>query len=169
MSRKRFLNPGGLYFGSGELWVETLLGPCVAITLWFAAQRKGGICHFMLPQRVRHLPSHARDLDGRYGREAWLWLTQQARAHGLLLADAEVKVFGGSRVLLGPDAPQSQDIGSQNVAMARACVSEAGLLISACDVGGDGHRVLRFDLLNGEVWVRRGATMPKAFSKEMEQ
>ena len=168
MSDKRFLRPGEFYFGADAL-VESLLGPCVAITLWFAPQRKGGICHFMLPQRVRHLPSHARDLDGRYGREAWLWLTQQVRAHGLLLADAEVKVFGGSRVLLGQDAPQSQDIGSQNVAMARACVSEAGLLIGVCAVGGDGHRVLRFDLLNGEVWVRRGATMPKAFSKEMEQ
>lgn len=168
MSDKRFLRPGEFYFGANTL-VETLLGPCVAITLWFPAALKGGICHFMLPDRYRYLPAHARDLDGRYGREAWLWLVQQTRVHALALADAEVKLFGGSRVLLGKDAPESQDIGSQNVAMARECIDGAGLSISGCDVGGEGHRVLRFDLLTGEVWVRRGASIPRALSKEMEQ
>lgn len=168
MSGKHYLRPGEFYFGAGEL-VETLLGPCVAITLWFPLALKGGICHFMLPQRSRHLPSHARDLDGRYGREAWLWLIQQTRGNGLALVDAQVKLFGGSRVLLSKDAPESQDIGSQNIAMAKACISKAGLSVNSCDVGGEGHRVLRFDLLTGEVWVRRGASMPRALSKELEQ
>jgi chemotaxis protein CheD len=167
MTDKRFLRPGEFFFGANA-WVETLLGPCVAITLWFPSTLKGGICHFMLPQRARHLPAHARDLDGRYGREAWLWLVQQTRVHGLLLADAQVKLFGGSRVLLSEDAPASQDIGRQNVSMAQTCIGEAGLSLSGSDVGGEGHRVLRFDLLTGEVWVRRGASMPKALSKEMQ-
>ena len=77
---------------------------------------------------------------------------------------AALKARGINKIILLTHQGYAED-----VAMARACVSEAGLLISACDVGGDGHRVLRFDLLSGEVWVRRGATMPKAFSKEMEQ
>lgn len=170
MTDRLFLRPGEFYFGANAL-VETLLGPCVAITLWFPATLKGGICHFMLPDRYRYLPAHAhaRDLDGRYGREAWLWLVQQSRVHGLALADAELKLFGGSRVLLSKDAPESQDIGSQNVAMARECIADAGLFVSSCDVGGEGHRVLRFDLQTGEVWVRRGASIPRALSKEIEQ
>jgi chemotaxis protein CheD len=168
MSSKRFLRPGEFYFGSDAL-VETLLGPCVAITLWFPLVRKGGICHFMLPQRGRHLPVHQGDPDGRYGREAWLWLVQQVSAHDLLLAEAEIKLFGGSRVLVGQAAAKASDIGNQNISVAEACVSEAGLLVSGRDVGGDGHRVLRFDLQTGDVWVRRGAAISKAVIKEIQQ
>jgi chemotaxis protein CheD len=166
MSRRRYLKPGEMFFG-GDVLVETLLGSCVAITLWFPQARCGGICHYMLPQRQRELRQHSRGLDGRYGREAWLWLCQQARAQLLDPALAEIKLFGGARVLVDTLSP-GRDIGQQNIDLAESCLHEAGLQARARDLGGEGHRVLRFDLNTGEVWLRRGAPMPAARHKEYE-
>ncbi|MCY1374176.1 Chemoreceptor glutamine deamidase CheD [compost metagenome] len=157
MSSKRFLNPGDLYFGKGEMVVETLLGPCVAIVLWFPEARTGGICHFQLPG-ARQVPEHSRDLDGRYGSEAWVWLKQQARAHALRLPQAEVKLFGGARSLSG-DARQRSDIGGQNIAFVEGLMDSSGVRVVGRDLGGEGCRYIRFDLASGEVWVRRGAAL----------
>lgn len=166
MSRRQFLNPGGLYFGSGELWVETLLGPCVAIALWFPEARKGGMCHFQLPGK-RQVVEHARNLDGRYGGEAWVWLKQQARVHALRLEDAEVKLFGGARSLTNPVSRSNSDIGGQNIACVENLMSEAGMHVVGRDLGGEGCRFVRFDLATGEVWVRRGAALSIDSPKEM--
>lgn len=167
MSARCFLKPGEMYFGSG-VRVETLLGSCVAIALWYPQAGKGGICHFMLPERQRRLFSHSRELDGRYGREAWIWLQQQSRAQGLALDTAQVKLFGGAHVLQGQIPDRSVvDVGRRNIEVADACLAEAGLIPVARDVGGDGHRVLRFDLLTGDVWVRRGIALPRAGDKEL--
>ncbi|MCY1353577.1 Chemoreceptor glutamine deamidase CheD [compost metagenome] len=158
MSSRRFLNPGGLYFGGGEVVVETLLGPCVAIVLWFPEARLGGICHFQLPGR-RRVPEHARNLDGRYGSDAWVWLKQQARAHALDIGEAEVKLLGGSRSLANPEALRRSDIGAQNIAYVEQLLGEVRVRVTGRDLGGEGCRYIRFDLASGEVWVRRGAAL----------
>ncbi|MBO3274779.1 chemotaxis protein CheD [Pseudomonas schmalbachii] len=167
MRGKRFLNPGDLYFGDQQL-VETLLGSCVAITLWFPRARKGGICHFLLPGRQR-VPEHARNLDGRYGNEAWIWLKQQARIHGLKPAEAEVKLFGGARSLTTPNRRLSSDVGGQNVRFAERLVDEAGLRVIGRDLGGEGCRFVRFDPASGTAWVRRGAALNIQAAKEAQR
>jgi hypothetical protein len=47
--------------------LRTLLGSCVAITLWHPTRRIGGMCHFLLPERKRRTNEPP---DGRYGDEA---------------------------------------------------------------------------------------------------
>lgn len=158
MSVRRFLNPGGWYFGGGKVLVETLLGPCVAIVLWFPEARVGGLCHFQLPGG-RRLSEHARDLDGRYGNDAWTWLKQQARAHLLSPEAAQVRLLGGARSLTSPAARRHSDIGGQNIAFVEQLMRDAGLQVCGRDLGGEGYRYLRLDLGNGELWVRRGAAL----------
>ncbi|UUY10318.1 chemotaxis protein CheD [Pseudomonas sp. J452] len=167
MSGKRFLNPGGWYFGGGDLRVETLLGPCVSIVLWFPEVRKGGMCHFQLPGK-RRVTEHARDLDGRYGGEAWIWLKQQTRVHALNLQDAEVKLFGGSRSLNNPGSSMRQEIGAQNIEFVERLMEETRVRVVGRDLGGDGYRYLRFDLATGEVWVRRGGALNIKALEEMQ-
>jgi chemotaxis protein CheD len=167
MSERRFLNPGGLYFGSGDLRVETLLGPCVAIVLWFPKARKGGMCHFQLPGK-RRVAEHARNLDGRYGGDAWVWLKQQTRVHALNLADAEVKLFGGSRTLVMPGASQQTKIGTQNIQFVERLMDHMGLHVAGRDLGGEGYRYVRLDLASGEVWVRRGGALNPMVLEELQ-
>ena len=49
-----FLQPGEFYFGEGKTRIRTLLGSCVAITLWHPRLHIGGMSHYMLPSRPRH-------------------------------------------------------------------------------------------------------------------
>lgn len=168
MSSKCFLNPGGWYFGGGDVMVETLLGPCIAIVVWFPAARLGGICHFLLPG-PRRVAEHARDLDGRYGYDAWVWLKQQARVQALRMGEAEVKLFGGARSLANPATRQQTDIGRQNIAFVEQLLAESGVKVVGRDLGGEGHRVLRFDLSSGDVWVRRGGALAVKNRKEALQ
>lgn len=167
MSGKRYLKPGELFFGRGTV-VETLLGSCVSITLWYPDRQLGGICHFMLPQRQRQLFQHSRNLDGRYGVEAWLWLQQQSRSHALLTEQAQIKLFGGSRAVQLNHPEPVTDIGQRNIEQAEACLAEAGLKACARDLGGEGHRILRFDLQTGDVWIRRGEALSQASLKELQ-
>ncbi|WP_271408701.1 chemotaxis protein CheD [Pseudomonas sp. Q1-7] len=165
MISRRFLNPGELHFGKGEVAVETLLGPCIAIVLWYPGARLGGMCHFQLPG-TRRVFEHSRDLDGRYGSDAWIWLKQQARVHALKLSEAEVKLFGGARSLAGSAAKPCSDIGRQNIQFVERLMKDAGVRVVGRDLGGEGCRYIRFDLASGEVWVRRGAALMVQPGKE---
>ncbi|MCU1719427.1 chemotaxis protein CheD [Pseudomonas sp. 5P_3.1_Bac2] len=158
MSRSCFLNPGELYFGGGDVRVETLLGPCVAIVLWFPHASKGGICHFQLPGTARSQEPN-RELDGRYGVDAWLWLCRQMRLHGLRPEQAQIKLFGGARSISSTDSSLHSDIGAQNIAFVEQLLADQGLKAQAMDLGGEGSRFLRFELASGELWLRRGAPL----------
>ena len=49
-----YLPAGKFHFGGGNVRVHTLLGSCVAITVWHPLKRVGGICHYLLPTRGSH-------------------------------------------------------------------------------------------------------------------
>ena len=58
-----FLLPGEFHFGDQDDRIITLLGSCVAITLWHPEKRIGGMCHYMLPSPMyREKPS---ELNGK--------------------------------------------------------------------------------------------------------
>jgi len=161
MSQRIFLNLGEIYFGQGDLQVETLLGSCVAITLWHAVRRLGGMCHFVLPARGRAAVDDV--LDGRYGEEALLRLLQEVRQHDTLTVDYTVKVFGGASVL-GLPASENR-IGQANADFVLEMLRRLRIKITVQDLAGEGYRYLRFDLNTGDVWVRHGhaelqATLP---------
>src|SRR5439155_18563598 len=40
-----FLQPGEWYFGDADTRIRTLLGSCVAITMWHPRRCLGGMCH----------------------------------------------------------------------------------------------------------------------------
>ena len=40
-----FLQPGELWFGDEQTRIRTILGSCVAVTLWHPGRRIGGMCH----------------------------------------------------------------------------------------------------------------------------
>jgi chemotaxis protein CheD len=163
MSSRIFLNPGEWFFGGAPARVETLLGSCVSVTLWSPQLQVGGMCHFLLPSNPKHSPPGS--LDGRYGEDALAWLVQQVRQSGVDLRQYEVKLFGGSRT---PQAGSGSSfaIGEKNIQFAETALAKLGLTPSGCDVGGDVHRYLRFELATGDVWVRYGEALPVSMAKQ---
>jgi chemotaxis protein CheD len=47
-------------------------------------------------------------------------------------------------------------VGQANVDFALDILQRQQIPITAQDIAGEGYRYLRFDLTNGDVWVRRG-------------
>ncbi len=145
-TREIFLNPGEIGCGFGHEVFGTLLGSCVAITLWHPARRFGSISHFILPDAPG-----TKKAGGKYGTSAFEHQKRDLIRHGVNIRQCVAKIFGGGQMFSNSGV---QDIGLRNIAMARKLVTDAGLGISAENVGGEGYRRLYFDVDTGEVWIK---------------
>lgn len=146
-----FLQPGEWFFGQGNITLRTLLGSCIAITLWHPLTRHGGMCHFMLPARGSIRPTQA-ELDGRYGDEAMALMLAAIGKTDTLTSDYEVKVFGGGQMY--PASSHTEPIAQRNITAALHLLAEAGLSIQGMHIGESGHRKILFELTTGDVWVK---------------
>jgi chemotaxis protein CheD len=156
-----FLQPGELYFGEEKTRIRTLLGSCVAISLWHPRLRIGGMCHYMLPHRAR--PNHAEPLDGRYADEAMQLFMCELRRSRTEPADYHVKLFGGGQMFRHESANRRHvDISQRNMEAGRELVVRHGFRLQAHDMGGEGHRNVILDLWSGDVWLKRAALRPLA-------
>jgi len=167
-----FLPSGQFHFGSGNVRVLTLLGTCVAISIWHPVRRIGGMCHFLLPARR---PNTMVDVSmpGLFAEDVMGLFADALRATNTLPQEYIVKVAGGGNMFpdqLTPPACRDggctdmrrsacQSIGCKNIGVARTLLEGAGFVIASENVGGHGSRQVIFELWSGEVWVRRGAAM----------
>jgi chemotaxis protein CheD len=167
-----FLPSGQFHFGGGNVRVLTLLGTCVAISIWHPVKRIGGMCHFLLPAR-RLNTAVDESMPGLYAEDVMELFAGALRATNTLPHEYIVKLAGGGNMFpdqLTPsacrdggctDARRSgcQSIGCKNIGVARTLLGGAGFAIASENVGGHGSRQVIFELWSGEVWVRRGAAM----------
>lgn len=164
-----FVQPGDLFVGDDSFRPRTLLGSCVSITLWHPASRRGGLSHFLLPNRGQGGPEAPRSqagpgslttrpdsaLDARYGDEALELMLRQLRQQGIAASQLQAKIFGGGDMF--PDQAQSgrMQVGRRNGLAARALLEEASIRVVSASLFGIGHRQVIFDLGSGDVWVHQ--------------
>jgi chemotaxis protein CheD len=146
------LKPGDLYFtrvGEKPSVVRTLLGSCVAITLWHPRFGIGGMCHYVVPKRGP--AERSSRLDGRYAEEAVRMFIEAVNRYGTRPAEYEVGLFGG-----GSQFPTQRgfDVPGQNVSAGRRLLQLAGFQVGAEHVGGTGPRVVELDLGTGTIRLR---------------
>jgi len=155
-STRRFLNPGEFYFCGPDCQIHTLLGSCIAITLWHPILHVGGMCHFVLAGsalRNKHL-REAHKLNGRYSNDVMKLFEIEAQKRGTSLPEYQAKIFGGSNMLPCSRLQESQQIGKRNTEAALQHLSECGITLLASHVGDTGHRRIAFDVASGDVWVK---------------
>jgi len=151
-----FLQPGEFYFGEQKTRIRTLLGSCVAVTLWHPRLRIGGMCHYMLPRRPRRVVGMAEAPDGRYAEDAMKMFLGEITRCRTRAAEYQVKLFGGGSMFArNAGFDHRASIAETNVDFGRAAIAQCGFRLSAEDLGGDGHRNIILDLWSGDVWVRR--------------
>lgn len=142
------LGPGEYFFGHGNVRVRTLLGSCVAITLWHPVLRIGGICHYLLPCRKRR---HEGKPDGRYADEALEFLLQHIDASGKSLKEYALGVFGGGDMFPDGAPVIGSKVGAKNIDAALHFARQHGLRPLRSEVGGKGYRNLSFNLHSGQI------------------
>ncbi len=147
-----FLQPGEFYFGERGTRIRTVLGSCVAITLWHPRQKIGGMCHYLLP--VCKGRECGKTLDGRYAYDAMKLFVRELQKTGSKPRDFEAKIFGGGDQF--PDNPKlcPINVSANNIDSGRSLLKQHGFNIKAEHLGGTGHRNVIFDVWSGEVWIR---------------
>jgi chemotaxis protein CheD len=143
---------GQLYFGTEAKRVRTLLGSCVALTLWHPQRRIGGMCHFLLPSRTRDA---ATPRDGRYGEEAIAVMVDGLLRAGTRAEDYEAQLYGGADTM--PDhVGVKLNVGERNIEMGWGLIDQYGFQLMAVDVGDEVPRNVSMDMETGQVDMRRG-------------
>ncbi|MEV6925832.1 hypothetical protein AB0M46_15225 [Dactylosporangium sp. NPDC051485] len=144
-----YLHPGDVRFAGAGVRLRTLLGSCVAITLWHPRLCIGGMCHFVVPARGQRPRG---ELSGRYADEAVELLLREVRGRGTEISQYEAKMFGG-----GAQFSHSGGVPQGNVAAGLRLLEQHGLHLAARHLGSTGSRLLIFDIATGEVWLQHQA------------
>ena len=167
-----FLKQGEVYFGDRDTHIRTVLGSCVAITMWHPRLLIGGMCHYMLPTRhprgskfhcrIRNAPIafpsrrmlNTESPDGKYADEALELMFSEIQRSGTHASEYQIKLFGGGNMFPSATKPRDQHVGAKNIGIVTQLLAHHGLKVSAEHLGGIGHRNLIFDIGSGDVWMK---------------
>lgn len=148
-SCKAYLKPGEVIFSFNPVLVSTVLGSCVAITMYAPTRRIGAICHAMLPTNRSQIDNH------HYVDSAVRALHRKMLSFDLA-DDLVIKLFGGAQVLAkGQTTGGRPSVGEQNITQAKNILKQLGLGITSEDVGGYAGRKLLFSIKTGDVYLRK--------------
>jgi chemotaxis protein CheD len=141
-----FLVPGDLSVHADPLRIKTIVGSCVAVCLWDAAARVGGVNHYLLAEPAPKDVPGTR--FGSYANRRLIELVCQAggRPHRL-----EASVIGGGHPV---DSIRTHAIGDDNVAVALDVLEAHGIRVVRRETGGDFGRKLLFSTADGTLLVR---------------
>lgn len=146
------LLPGQMHFGAQVAGLRTLLGSCVAVTIWHPQRKLGGMCHFLLPSRPRKA---GEALDGRYGDEALEAMVAQLQKAGTQPSEYQAHLCGGADTMPEGSALKF-NVGERNIEQGFSLVDRYGFEIQGVDVGEDVPRTVTLALATGAVDMRRG-------------
>ena len=142
-----FVHPGKLAASRAPCRITTILGSCVAVSLYDPTAGVGGINHYLLP-RAPH-----GETSARYGDQALPQLLEAVERLGARRQQVVAKVVGGACVL---DAfrDKSTHLGNQNVAMAFELLHEMQVPVMMVETGGSKARHVTFHPHSGDLVVR---------------
>ena len=147
------LRPGELAVAREPKWIITILGSCVAITMFTRRLNCAAMCHAMLPRpRNQEQIPHNDPRRFRFLSHAVPAMLEFFLHAGIRPGEIEVKMFGGGNVLhLDEAGPEDRWIGTANVEAARELLRDANLRLKAENVGGPFGRKILFNTQAGEV------------------
>lgn len=157
------LLPGEFYFGNPDDTIKTLLGSCVAITVWHPRLHIGGMCHYLLPTRGK---SGGAAADGRYADEAMQLFLREMRARGTRPGEYQVKLYGAANMFEGYSrlcknqgeslelCPGCLSVSCRNRLAAHRETQLHGFRVAESDLGGNSYRHVELHVADGETAVR---------------
>ncbi|MEN8258942.1 MAG: chemotaxis protein CheD [Thermodesulfobacteriota bacterium] len=151
-----FLGIGDMVFGQAPASIVTVLGSCVAITMYDPKQQLGAICHAALPKCLDQQCHSSYCKPGKHVACAVRVMLRQFARHSICRQDIQVKIFGGADMFAKQvNKPPLFAIGSMNDEAALRVLQQEGLTIEAMDTGGVSRRKVTFDMSTGRVMVEK--------------
>jgi chemotaxis protein CheD len=126
------------------------LGSCVAILLYDAQARVGGLAHILLPS-----PALSRN-DGnpaKFPQSAVPRLIELMAAEGARVQRITARLAGGASMFSSLAPPGTIQMGERNLVAARQVLSSYGVPLVGEAVGGDFGRTVRLRVSDGRVEV----------------
>ncbi len=136
----------------GDEVLSTLgLGSCVAVVLYDAEARVGGLAHVLLPE-----PGGSRDRENpaRVAETAVPALIAEMTALGADPKRLTARIAGGASMFSSLLPRGMPTIGTRNVEASRRALAAAGIRVVAEDVGEEHGRSVYLRLADGQVEVR---------------
>jgi chemotaxis protein CheD len=157
-----YLKPGELFSGCRPARITTVLGSCVAVTMYDRKRHAAAICHAIQPICRQAAPNCHNRCSDRY-RSVECAVHEMIRRMdwmGGSRDELEIKIFGGAAILGDrPGMKGERSVGGQNIESARRVLAEYGLPIRAMVVGGGVGRQIIFVTSNGSVFLKRIASI----------
>ncbi|WP_239028049.1 chemotaxis protein CheD [Geomonas subterranea] len=138
---------------SDPVLVATLLGSCVAVTIFNYRLRLGAICHAQLPGDGRFTGGEVHEGAGKYVDTAIREMLEWLLSRGALRGELEAKVFGGSDMF--DVRGRGRSVGRENAEMALKILARESVRVAKQDLGGERGRKIIFHPHTGEVYLKR--------------
>lgn len=138
-----YLHSGKVFCSKKPHMVHTILGSCVAVSLWDQVMHFGSINHYMLPDK-------AGSTSFKYGNIAIAELIKRMVGMGSVKSNIKAKIFGGSEIA---NPKGIFNIGERNIILAQEMLKDERIPIVSFSVGGPVGRKLIFNSASGEVLI----------------
>lgn len=122
------------------------LGSCVGLAVWDPVTRIGGLAHFMLPSGSR------TGNPVKYIDTGLAWFLAALAKAGALPRRSQYKAAGGAAMFLGVSG--SLEVGRRNATALSDALADAGLRLTAHELGGSVGRSIELNLTTGDLSVR---------------
>ncbi|MFA5993568.1 MAG: chemotaxis protein CheD [Parcubacteria group bacterium] len=158
------INAGELMVGGHTYVLEAPgLGSCVAVCLYDAKRKNGGMAHIMLPadnlktgisKMLLIRDEGCRNHPLRYADIAIDKMIEELKSLGSFPDDLVAKIFGGSEMFVTLVSGRLS-MGRKNIESVREKLAELSIPIISEDVGGNVGRSVKFFVDSGDVEIRK--------------
>jgi chemotaxis protein CheD len=138
--------------GPDHLLITLGLGSCVAIALYDASARVGGLAHILLPSQS--LGRRQTENVAKFPQTAIPALLSEMGALGAERRRITARLIGGASMFANLAPPGSMQMGERNVVATREVLSNHGIPVTAESVGGDFGRSVHFTVASGQIRIR---------------
>jgi chemotaxis protein CheD len=136
---------GQAVFAQEPARLTTILGSCVAVTLYSPVRRLGMLSHVVLPQSKGSMSNPAKFAD-----TAVPHMLLTLKRQGVEPRELTAKFVGGACMFGNGTCAQ---IGESNVRAVAQALEAAGIRVAGRDVNGTSGRRICFDLATGSITV----------------
>lgn len=145
------LNVGQMIVVKDPAVISTVLGSCVSVCLYLPNKQFGGMIHYALPYQFEH---NTDDDPLRYGDQAIpVLITEVKKLTIEPISSLKAKIIGGANCLVRASGGGFNNIGEQNIQMARDILRAYKIEVVGEHVGGEVGRKVFFYTADGKVQV----------------